>query len=97
MSDPALGPWPQDAPWQHLDERHAILPVMLDGVQVGIVEAHINPEGTWCRGSVPFEGNPHHDTHWRVEQAEPLTLSPSILCGRCGEHGWIRDGKWVSA
>jgi hypothetical protein len=25
------------------------------------------------------------------------TVEPSIACGRCGLHGWIRDGKWVTA
>jgi len=34
---------------------------------------------------------------WTVESWFPLTLSPSILCLRCGDHGFIRDGKWVSA
>lgn len=33
---------------------------------------------------------------WTVEQAEPLTLSPSISCS-CGFHGWIRNGRWVTA
>lgn len=34
---------------------------------------------------------------WQVESEEPLTLSPSILCRGCGDHGHIRDGKWVKA
>jgi hypothetical protein len=34
---------------------------------------------------------------WTVDQVEPLTLSPSILCGTCKVHGWWRDGEWVSA
>lgn len=34
---------------------------------------------------------------WKVEQAEPLTLSPSILCRACGDHGFIRNGRWVRA
>jgi hypothetical protein len=33
---------------------------------------------------------------WQVEQADPLTVSPSILCV-CGDHGYIRDGAWVPA
>jgi hypothetical protein len=33
---------------------------------------------------------------WQVESWEPLTLSPSILC-HCGDHGFIRDGRWVPA
>lgn len=34
---------------------------------------------------------------WQVESWEPLTLSPSLLCTACGDHGFIRQGKWVSA
>lgn len=34
---------------------------------------------------------------WVVVHAEPLTVSPSIMCMKCGTHGWIRDGKWVNA
>ena len=34
---------------------------------------------------------------WTVESTEPLTVSPSILCGLCGTHGFWRDGRWVAA
>ena len=34
---------------------------------------------------------------WQVESWEPLTLSPSILCRKTGDHGFIREGKWVQA
>jgi len=34
---------------------------------------------------------------WTVEKLDPLTLSPSLLCRRCGHHGFIRDGRWVPA
>lgn len=34
---------------------------------------------------------------WQVECWEPLTISPSLLCLRCGDHGYIRQGKWVKA
>jgi hypothetical protein len=34
---------------------------------------------------------------WQVESWEPLTLSPSILCRETGDHGFIREGKWVQA
>lgn len=41
-----------------------------------------------------FEGD---IVSWKVEKDEPFTLSPSILCRACGDHGFVRDGKWVSA
>ena len=34
---------------------------------------------------------------WQVESWEPLTLSPSLLCRLCGDHGFIRAGRWVPA
>lgn len=34
---------------------------------------------------------------WTVEQAEPLTITPSIKCGRCKVHGWWTAGVWVPA
>ena len=46
----------------------------------------------WCVGGITFGGN-----GWTLEGKEPLTISPSLLCRACGSHGFIRDGKWVSA
>lgn len=34
---------------------------------------------------------------WTVDQVDPLTLSPSILCGLCKIHGFWRNGEWVPA
>lgn len=38
---------------------------------------------------------------WKVVQAEPLTLTPSLHCdkglGGCGVHGFVMDGKWMPA
>lgn len=34
---------------------------------------------------------------WQVESWEPLTLSPSLLCSVCGNHGFVRNGAWVPA
>jgi hypothetical protein len=33
---------------------------------------------------------------WTVESWDPLTLSPSLLCRSCGNHGFIRQGRWES-
>lgn len=37
------------------------------------------------------------DAGHRVEQEDPLTVSPSILCPDCGLHGFIQHGRWVPA
>lgn len=54
------------------------------------------PNGQVRRGGViAFEGHGGDRPHWTIEQEEPLTLSPSLLCTRCGCHGWVREGRWV--
>jgi hypothetical protein len=45
----------------------------------------------------PSVALPHGPGGWQIQQTEPLTVTPSILCGTCGIHGFIRDGKWVPA
>ena len=37
------------------------------------------------------------NTGWHVDQKDPLTISPSILCSECKAHGFFREGKWVPA
>jgi hypothetical protein len=32
-----------------------------------------------------------------LDQADPLTLSPSLLWSCCNTHGWIREGRWIPA
>lgn len=68
----------------------------------GLIEYHRTPEGRDCGGSVLFDldGIRHAFPDrpvWTVESWDPLTLTPSILCRRCGHHGWIRNGVWESA
>lgn len=33
---------------------------------------------------------------WHVVSWEPLTIEPSVLCA-CGDHGFIRSGRWEPA
>ncbi len=55
--------------------------------------------GRWAlsEGFKPDRKLPIAAWGWTVVTKEPLTISPSILCGECGVHGFIRDGKWVPA
>lgn len=54
-------------------------------------------------GWVAFEGRSwaaafeHKIDTWKVESEEPFTISPSVLCRACGDHGFVRNGKWVRA
>jgi hypothetical protein len=34
---------------------------------------------------------------WQLVSWEPLHIEPSVLCRACGDHGYIRDGRWVAA
>lgn len=62
---------------------------------------HSTKEGKHCTSAVHFN-LPNVDKIFKPEQIwqvlswEPLTLSPSILCKRCGDHGFIENGKWRS-
>lgn len=75
---------------------------------------HRRPDGSLCHGAITFDtpevravlavrAEPGKNV-WQVEQWEPLTISPSVLCrfpldggGTCGDHGFIRAGRWVRA
>lgn len=67
---------------------------------VGIIEWHWNPiKGLWCGGWIPFGGisSEYLTGHgWTVNSFDPLDLSPSLLCSMCNDHGFIKQGKWVS-
>ncbi|MCA1571927.1 MAG: hypothetical protein LC798_16775 [Chloroflexi bacterium] len=83
-----------------------------DETLVGIIEWHPRADGkpmpngdpARCGGGVYFvqtgSGGRQHPV-WQVVSLDPLHLEPSILCtpekGGCGNHGWIRDGRWVQA
>lgn len=32
-----------------------------------------------------------------VDDSGVITVDPSIVCPDCGDHGWVRAGKWVPA
>lgn len=65
--------------------------------------SHLTPAGKPCNGFIAFEGRSwarsfsHEITTWNVVQDEPLTLTPSVLCRGCGDHGSVQNGKWVRA
>lgn len=74
-----------------------------NGVAVGLHEWHPNAKdpSKECSGFVFFdvetEARCKGTPAWKVESMDPLTLSPSVLCRICGNHGFIREGKWVPA
>jgi hypothetical protein len=64
---------------------------------------HTAPDGSPCVSAATLDGEVArairmpNEALWQVESMDPLTLSPSLLCGRCGDHGFIRGGRWVPA
>lgn len=77
-----------------------------DDLRTAIDDYHLNKDGKECGGFIAFKDGAWANsfknssgeiTTWDVISLEPLTLSPSILCRACGDHGFIRDGKWVPA
>lgn len=85
-------------------------PTLLDGTRVnGLIIRHRSlgqnrhnlpgraAAGEWCEGVVVFwEPEPSGGTVWTLHSVEPLHIEPSVLCN-CGDHGFIRDGRWVPA
>jgi hypothetical protein len=88
---------PDGTVWLDDGHNHGYVPVTAhdrDEV-VAINEFHRAGDG-WCYGFVAFRSySPEHG--WDVLSMDPLTLSPSLLCRACGNHGFIRDGVWVAA
>jgi hypothetical protein len=63
---------------------------------------HLTPDGRPCSGHITLDVPAMAALwptveRWTVEAWEPLTLSPSLLCRSCGDHGFIRAGAWVRA
>ena len=72
---------------------------------VGIEYTHPNLTGGGrCAGFVYFDlphvrdkFAPDAGQMWHLDQADPLTISPSLLCRGCSHRGFIREGAWVPA
>lgn len=72
--------------------------------RAGAIVRHRAARG-WCESVVHFDLPEtllmtHGESQlpiWRVDAWEPLTLSPSLRCALCGDHGFIRGGRWVRA
>jgi hypothetical protein len=84
-----------------IDVGHGMLiyPVYREGVEesVGFWETHRTEGQRGCGGCVMFnipENTDSHRTRWELVSREPMHVEPSILCGRCGWHGFLRNGAW---
>jgi hypothetical protein len=77
-----------------------------DTDKYGVSVGHLTPEGEPCQSFATVKGSIQialavragkETPMWDLIQEEPLTLSPSLLCRRCGDHGFIRESRWVVA
>lgn len=99
LGDGHTGEWSGWHPDRELNPQHEGVP---DVEKWGLVIHHTAPNGAACAGFVTLDGDvqrhvePHRANRWTVENWNPLTLSPSVLCS-CGDHGFIREGRWVRA
>lgn len=75
-----------------------------DVEEFGLAIVHLTPNGLPCQSLIHLDGPVQQEILrssqiWQRDSAEgePLTVSPSIQCGHCSDHGFIRQGKWVKA
>lgn len=85
--------WPENEAWDVTRDGH-----FPDDV-FAIQEQH--PRGDdperLCEGLV-YLRHPYDHTVgavWKVNSWDPLDIDPSVLCPRCGSHGYIHEGKWT--
>jgi hypothetical protein len=88
-------------PDRELNPQYADLP---DIEKCGAIVGHPRADGKEgrCWSGIYFDSEAVRRVFgdkqiWQVNSWEPLTLSPSLLCRECGDHGFIREGKWIRA
>lgn len=87
-----------------LGDNHSLRFVEYEGdPRAGADVFHKKPDGTDCCDWISFANSTWTRAFsgtipsWEVVSWEPLTLTPSIACRTCGDHGHITGGKWVRA
>jgi len=100
--------WPDpnegSKPYLELGDGHSLTWTRYEGEICGGIIRHDksdSPTGYcdgafWLRGSKFIASEPNRPQRDLSGGFECPTLSPSFLC-YCGDHGWIREGKWVRA
>lgn len=81
-----------------LGHGHKLHRVVQNGEPWGFVDYHQRkdqPELACTGGSVPLTGMASGDTWDQTGEWPAITLTPSLLCTQCGEHGFVREGQWV--
>lgn len=101
--DLGSGHWARYVAWapdRDLNPQYADVP---DVDHWGLIVGHTHPDGEVCEGMVTFDGPVQQrvaasQNRWQVSGPwESVTLTPSIQRRECGDHGFIRNGRWVAA
>lgn len=88
-----------------LGHDHRLRFSQYEGAIVGAIVEHLDPQGQPCSGAIMFDVPEAHtfiarDNRsrplWTVQAWQPLSLDPSVLC-QCGDHGHIKDDRWIPA
>jgi hypothetical protein len=92
-----FGWWPE----RDLNPQYDGMP---DVEWAGVTIAHpdLRDPSKTCKSALTFDlpscehlADPEH--RWTVVSFDPLTITPSVLCRTCGDHGYITEGRWVAA
>jgi hypothetical protein len=100
---------PNEGAPAHVDlgDGHTLTWTTYQGETVGGIIRHRTPvsekfplgycdSAFWLRGN-KFTASEPDRPQWDLSgEFKVPTLSPSFLC-HCGDHGWIREGKWIRA
>lgn len=98
------GPDAQEA--IYIGSEHMLSPFVQQGEEtvIGYAVWHHCQEGRWAAGGVYFDipqlpARIREDgrSTWTLVSSNPLHVEPSILCRACGDHGFIRNGRWEAA
>lgn len=69
-----------------------------EGLEVSVLWRGGSPVGIVLDHGSCTVGASLGDGGWKVSlKTEGLTLSPSLVCPRCGLHGYVRSGRWEAA
>lgn len=97
MSREELPSWIKPDLW--LDESRAVEFTTHQGAAgpTGAHFVHRNKQkpDEWCIGGFQWTGTT--GPNWTLVSLSPLHVEPSIHCLSCGEHGYIRGGRWLPA
>lgn len=99
LGDGHTAEWSGWHPDRKLNPQYADIP---DVEKYGLIVYHSTPAGRDCESFAVIDGEVQRQlepnrARWQVESWDPVTLSPSLLCGTCGDHGFVREGRWVRA